>query len=245
MSSIQPTTASPKAYETKEKAEIIAINQLLSAQSAVQRIDWCLNNLPQKYAIASSFGVQSAVMLHLMTQQYPNIPVLLVDTGYMFAETYQFIDQLTERLNLNLHVLRSDISSAWQEARYGQLWQQGLQGLDRYNELNKVKPLQQALENLEIATWFSGMRRVQAKSRQHLNLLAHKNNRFKVHPIADWSNRDVHLYLKDNNLPYHPLWEKGYVSIGDVHTTVPLTAGMSEEQTRFHGLKRECGIYEI
>jgi phosphoadenosine phosphosulfate reductase len=237
MSLLQPTS------EPIDK--ILQANLLLKSKAPQERIAWCLENLPGKHAIASSFGVQSAVMLHLMTQQYPDIPVLLVDTGYMFAETYQFIDQLTTRLNLNLHVFRSDISSAWQEARYGQLWQQGLQGIERYNEINKVKPLQQALEKLEVATWFSGMRRVQAKSRENLELLTTKNNRYKVHPIADWSNRDVHIYLKENSLPYHPLWEKGYVSIGDVHTTVPLTAGMTEEQTRFHGLKRECGIYEI
>jgi phosphoadenosine phosphosulfate reductase len=66
-----------------------------------------------------------------------------------------------------------------------------------------------------------------------------------VHPIADWNDRDVHLYLKQHGLPYHPLWEKGYVSIGDVHTTRALGEVASDEETRFLGLKRECGLHEM
>ena len=65
----------------------------------------------------------------------------------------------------------------------------------------------------------------------------------KVHPIYDWSNKDVHQYLMQHDLPYHPLWEQGYVSIGDVQTSRPLTEGMSEEETRFFGLGRECGLH--
>jgi len=75
-------------------------------------------------------------------------------------------------------------------------------------------------------------------------VLTRIRGRIKVHPLIDWNNRIVHQYLKEHNLPYHPLWEKGYVSIGDTHSTVPLSLGMSEEQTRFGGLKRECGLHE-
>ena len=67
--------------------------------------------------------------------------------------------------------------------------------------------------------------------------------RYKVHPIIDWSNKDVHQYLTKHNLPYHPLWDEGYVSVGDVHSTRPLTLGMTEEDTRFGGGQRECGLH--
>ena len=70
-----------------------------------------------------------------------------------------------------------------------------------------------------------------------------RDGRWKLHPIADWSDRDVWQYLQQHDLPYHPLWHQGYVSIGDVHTTRPLEAGMNEEDTRFFGLKRECGLH--
>jgi phosphoadenosine phosphosulfate reductase len=224
--------------------DLAGMNRHLEKCSAEQRVAWALEQFPGRVALTSSFGAQSAVCLHLATVQQPDIPVVLVDTGYLFPETYQFIDALTERLSLNLHIYRAQQSPAWQEARYGKLWEQGLEGIDRYNRLNKVEPMQRALNDLGAAAWISGLRRQQAKSRQHLEVLLWRNGRCKIHPLIDWTDRDVYRYLTRYNLPYHPLWEQGYVSIGDVHTTRQLTEGMIEEDTRFFGLKRECGLHE-
>ena len=94
-------------------------------------------------------------------------------------------------------------------------------------------------------TWFAGLRRSQAASRAALNPLEVRDGRFKVHPIFDWSDRDVYLYLKAHGLPYHPLWDKGYVSIGDWHSTKALHEVDSAEELRFAGLKRECGIHGL
>jgi len=220
-------------------------NQELEAMTAEKRLEWSLKNLSGQHVLTSSFGAQSAVSLHMFQQVAPNIPVVLIDTGYLFKETYQFIDQLSLRLNLNLKVYRSSLSPAWQESRFGQLWQQGVEGIDRYNQINKVEPLQQALNDLNTGTWYAGIRREQAKTRTNIAVLKAQSDRFKMHPIADWSNRDLHDYLKKHSLPYHPLWDKGYVSIGDVHTTRPITEALNEEDTRFFGLKRECGIHEL
>jgi phosphoadenosine phosphosulfate reductase len=184
------------------------------------------------------------VMLHLVTQVRPDIPVVVTDTGYLFPETYRFIDELTERLHLNLKVYRADLSPAWQEARFGKLWEQGVDGLERYNKINKVEPMARALNQLNARTWFSGLRREQAGSRRELPVLAVQRGRYKFLPVIDWTNKDVHYYLKEFDLPYHPLWEEGYVSVGDVHSTTKWTPGMSEEETRFFGLKRECGLHE-
>ena len=183
-------------------------------------------------------------MLHLVSSVQPGIPVALVDTGHLFSETYRFIDELTERLDLNLHIVRSDLSPAWQEARFGRLWEQGADGIARCNQMNKVEPMQCALRDLEAGTWFAGLRRQQADSRGSLPVPRIQDGRFKMHPIIDWTNRDVHRYLQRHGLPYHPLWEQGYVSVGDTHTTRPLEAGMREEDTRFFCLKRECGLHE-
>lgn len=224
---------------------VTRLNQELEAQSAEQRISWALDNLPGNFMLSSSFGAQSAVMLHMLTQQYPDIPVVLTDTGYLFPETYRFIDTLTKRLNLNLKVYRSDLSPAWQEARFGKLWEDGLDGIERYNKMNKVEPMQRAINDLGINTWFAGLRRSQSDTREHLSVLKQQANQMKIHPIIDWSNKDLHMYLKKHDLPYHPLWEQGYVSIGDWHTTRALEVGMSEQDTRFNGLKRECGLHEF
>lgn len=172
------------------------------------------------------------------------IPVILVDTGYLFPETYRFVEDLTERLKLNLHIYRSPLSPAWQEARYGRLWEQGLEGIEHYNRINKVEPMQRALDELQAQAWIAGLRRQQAKSRSGLSVALPRNGHLKVHPIIDWTDRDVGMYLRRHDLPYHPLWEQGYVSIGDVHTTTRLADGMTEEETRFFGLKRECGLHE-
>ncbi len=224
--------------------DLAEMNHELAAAPAEQRVAWVLEHFPGRVVLTSSFGAQSAVCLHMVTRQQPDIPVVLVDTGYLFPETYQFIDELSERLSLNLQIYRAELSAAWQEARYGKLWEQGLEGIERYNGLNKVEPMQRALRELEAAAWISGLRRQQAKSRQHLDVLLWRNGRCKVHPLIDWTDRDVYRYLSQHNLPYHPLWHQGYVSIGDTHTTRRLLDGMSEEETRFFGLKRECGLHE-
>jgi phosphoadenosine phosphosulfate reductase len=194
--------------------------------------------------LSSSFGAQAAVSLHLLVREMPDIAVVLVDTGYLFPETYRFVDELTQRLGLNLHVYRSPMSPAWQEARYGQRWNQGLAGLEAYNQENKVEPMQRALRELGAGTWFTGLRRAQAESRAATPFVRLVDGRVKVCPIADWNDRQVFDYLKSHGLPYHPLWEKGYVSIGDVHTTRSLAEVDSIEETRFFGLKRECGLHD-
>ena len=219
-------------------------NAQLEKLDAEGRVAWALDNLPGEYVLSSSFGIQAAVSLHLVNQIHPDIPVILTDTGYLFPETYQFIDQLTERLQLNLKVYRAQLSAAWQEARYGKLWEQGVEGIERYNQLNKVEPMARALSELNAKTWFSGLRREQSGSRGNLPVLAIQRGRFKFLPVIDWSNKDVFYYFKEHDLPYHPLWEQGYLSVGDTHTTTKWEPGMSEEETRFFGLKRECGLHE-
>lgn len=231
--------------EPADKELLQQLNLQLEQKTAEQRVEWALENLPNQFVLSSSFGIQAAVMLHLVTQQMPDIPVILTDTGYLFPETYQFIDQLTEQLKLNVKVYQAPISAAWQEAKFGKLWEQGLDGIQQYNQLNKVEPMQRALDELNAQTWFAGLRRSQSDMRGKLSVLQRLEKQFKFYPIIDWSNKDVHYYLKQHNLPYHPLWEQGYVSVGDWHTTRALAEGMDEKDTRFFGMKRECGLHEF
>ncbi|PNS09393.1 phosphoadenylyl-sulfate reductase [Solilutibacter silvestris] len=232
------------AIAAESPQALAALNTWLAGKSAEERIDWALANLPGNHALSSSFGAQSAVSLHMATRARPDIPVILIDTGYLFPETYRFIDELGERLSLNLKVYRPQIGVAWMEARFGKLWEQGVDGIERYNRLRKVEPMQRALNELDAGTWISGIRRAQSTSRAGIDILQRRDGRWKLHPLADWSDRDVWAYLQTHDLPYHPLWHDGYVSIGDIHTTRRLEDGMSEEDTRFFGLKRECGLHE-
>jgi phosphoadenosine phosphosulfate reductase len=224
--------------------DLTAVNGTLSRASAEDRIAWAAGQFGERLVLSSSFGAQAAVMLSLATRVVPGIPVVLVDTGYLFPETYRFADLLTARLKLNLRVYRPELSAAWIEARHGRLWEQGVPGLEAYNRIAKVEPMQRALSELGARAWLAGLRRVQASSREALPVAGMQDGRVKVLPIVDWTDRDVHAYLEKHGLPYHPLWDEGYVSIGDVHTSRPVSAGLTPEQSRFFGLKRECGIHE-
>ncbi|MEM8981616.1 MAG: phosphoadenylyl-sulfate reductase [Pseudomonadota bacterium] len=230
---------------TTDADRLAAANRTLAALDAAGRIRWALGEATATPLLTSSFGAQAAVMLHLVTRERPDIPVLFIDTGYLFAETYAFVETLTAQLGLNLIVYQPRRSAAWQEAREGQRWEQGLKGLEAYNRENKIEPMERALDDLDAGLWFSGVRRSQSTSRQNLPYVAASGQRLKVHPILDWTDRDVHRYLTANQLPYHPLWHRGYVSIGDVHSTKSLHEVDSVEATRFNGVKRECGLHEM
>ena len=216
----------------------------LEAASAIDRVRWAHEQYGNKLVLSTSFGIQSAVMLHLVTTVIPDIPVIFVDTGYLFPETYKFAAELTERLKLNLKTYLPRQSAAQQEAIHGKLWEQGLEGLGQYNRINKVEPMNRAIQELGATAWLSGLRRHQSSSRQERTVAEQQNKIMKVYPIIDWNDRDIYNYLTENNLPYHPLWDQGYVSIGDWHSTSKLGEGMSAEETRFGGLKRECGLHE-
>lgn len=230
--------------ESRERA-LAHSNRCFSTLSAEERVAWALQNLPGTHVLSSSFGAQAAVSLHLVTTQRPDIPVVFIDTGYLFAETYRFVEELTSRLNLNLRVYRNPMSPAWQESLHGRRWEQGVAGIDAYNRDNKVEPMERALRELNAGTWFAGLRRDQSESRADTPFLSWSGDRWKVHVIADWNDREVFQYLRRHDLPYHPLWEQGYVSIGDVHTTRSIHEVGTEEETRFFGLKRECGLHDI
>lgn len=232
--------------EFDDRRALHKVNKAFESLTAPQRVEQAKDLLPGAHVLTSSFGAQAAVMLHLVNEVIPGIPVVLIDTGYLFPETYRFIDELTQRLDLNLKVYRSDASPAWQESRFGRLWDQGLEGIKQYNRINKVEPLERAMRELGAGTWFTGLRRVQGPTRAKIEPieLQRGKNQYKVHPLFDWTDRDIGRYLAKHRLPYHPLWDKGYVSIGDWHTTRSLAEVDSMEELRFFGLKRECGIHE-
>ena len=217
----------------------------LEIAAATERVRWAYETYGDKLVLTTSFGVQSAVMLHLVTTQIPEIPVIFVDTGYLFPATYSFAAELTERLNLNLKTYIPKQTAAQQEALYGKLWEEGIDGLNRYNHINKVEPMNRAVKELGAEAWLSGLRRTQSSSRSERKVVETQNKMTKIYPIIDWNDRDIYEYLTENNLPYHPLWDQGYVSVGDWHSTKKLGEGMTEEDTRFGGLKRECGLHEV
>jgi phosphoadenosine phosphosulfate reductase len=216
----------------------------LEHAAAEERVRWAIETFGDGLVMTTSFGVQSAVMLHLVTRIAPQIPVIFLDTGYLFPETYRFAQELTGRLQLNLKKIVPAMTAAEQEALYGKLWEQGLDGIKQYNFINKIEPMDRAVRELGATAWLAGLRRTQAGTRESLPVVQTQNKIAKVYPIIDWDDRRVYRYLTEHKLPYHPLWEQGYVSVGDWHSTSKLLDGMTEEETRFGGLVRECGLHE-
>jgi phosphoadenosine phosphosulfate reductase len=225
--------------------DLAQINGQLTAADATSIIFWAADTLGDGLVLSTSFGIQAAVMLHLVTQVVPDIPVIWVDTGYLPAETYHFADELTKRLNLNLKVYQSTLSPARMEALHGKLWdQKNLESLTRYDRIRKVEPMQRALKELKAKGWLAGLRRDQTQHRKSLETVMQQGQRLKIHPILNWNSRDVYQYLTAYDLPYHPYFDQGYVTVGDWHSSRPLTANDDNERdTRFHGLKQECGLH--
>ncbi|MBV5260789.1 phosphoadenosine phosphosulfate reductase [Synechococcus moorigangaii CMS01] len=225
--------------------DLAAINEKLSEAKAVEVVQWASQTFPEGLIMSTSFGIQSAVMLHLVTQVIPDIPVVWIDTGYLPEATYRFAEELGDRLNLNLKVYQSPLSPARMEALYGKLWEQDdVEALNRYDYIRKVEPMQRALQELNAKAWLAGLRKGQTDHRKTLGYVAKQGKHYKIHPILTWTSKDVYEYLMAHDLPYHPYFDKGYVTVGDWHSSRPLMAGdESERDTRFRGLKQECGLH--
>ena len=229
----------------KLEPDVQRMSRQLAKADAQSFVKWTVETFEDRLVMSTSFGIQAAVMLHLVTRLVPNIPVIWIDTGYLLPATYQFAEELTDRLKLNLKLFQSSMSPARMEAVYGKLWEQDdITALNRYDEIRKVEPMQRALRELKANAWLAGLRADQTDHRRRLPRVHRVEGRYKLLPILHWTSKDVHQYLTVNGLPYHPLYEEGYVTVGDWHCSRPLSSSdRHERDTRFRGLKQECGIH--
>ncbi|MEB3313078.1 MAG: phosphoadenylyl-sulfate reductase [Cyanobacteriota bacterium] len=231
--------------QTSPVLDLATVNRQWEEGDALSFVTWGWETFGAGLVLSTSFGIQSAVMLHLVTQVVPQIPVIWVDTGYLPAETYRFAEDLSQRLQLNLQVYQSPLSPARLEALYGRLWEQAeVAALNRYDQIRKVEPMQRALRELGATAWLTGLRADQTDHRRSLQRVGLQDGYYKLLPILKWNSREIYQYLVAHDLPYHPLFEQGYVSVGDWHSSRPLTATDSHDRdTRFQGLKQECGLH--
>jgi len=230
---------SPATYPRKQDVTALPPDET----APEELIAWAYQRYGAGLALSSSFGADSAVMIHLASRVVPKIPVIMIDTGYLFPETYRFAEELRQRFDLNLVVYGPQMSSARQEALHGELWEQGEDGVKRYLALNKVEPMKRALSELGITAWMAGVRASQTEHRRTLPKVGIVDGRVKIHPILDWDNERIDNYLKEYDLPRHPLYAQGYKSIGDVHSTLPVVEGQDDRAGRLLGAKKECGLH--
>lgn len=189
-----------------------------------------------RFALVSSFGAESAVLLHLAASIDTALPVIFLDTERHFAQTLQYRDELVARLGLtNVRAQTADAGEAAAEDRDGDLWRRDA---DACCALRKVRPLERALEGFD--AWATGRKRFQGGLRAALPLVEHDGTHFKVNPLANWTAEDVAAYMARHDLPPHPLVAQGFPSIGCWPCTMPAEGRAG----RWSGAeKTECGIH--
>jgi len=209
------------------------LNQAFETQSAEEIVRWAVKTLPDM-AMATSFGAESAVLLHLVTQIDPHIPV-------HFKETLEHRDKLVQRLKLNLRELKPEVSTEEFLAKNGKLYERDP---DACCAVNKIAPFEKALKDYK--AWITGIRRNQADTRQKRQFVERdRETLVKISPLLNWTSKMFWDYAKKYNLPYHPLWEKGYLSIGcsPECCTRPVQLGEDPRAGRWAGKNKiECGI---
>jgi phosphoadenosine phosphosulfate reductase len=223
--------------------DLTAENAELETLTAIERIAWAYERFGDGLVVTTSFGLQSSVMLDLVLKVSDQIPVVFVDTGYLFPETYEYAQALAQKLGFKEKVYSAMSSPAYQEACYGKLWEQGKDGMAKYNFLNKKEPMDRALRELKATAWLAGLRRSQSEDRKNRPFVEMQGDVFKIYPILDWGDKKTYKYLPDNGLPYHPLEGMGYDSIGDHHSTAKTSESASKEESRHGGHGRECGLH--
>ena len=218
----------------------------LEKLSPQDQLQWAFEEFDESFVVTTSFGIQSAVLLHmtkeLKSSQKPK--VIWVDTGYLPKETYNYAEKLTTLFELNLVVAQSPVSPARMEALNGRLWETGVQkDLEKYHQIRKVAPLEKAFSDLNVLCWASGVRKGQTKNRQSMSNIDCIRERLTLRPLLNWSKKDIFYYMEKNKLPQHPLFEKGYSTVGDWHLSEAENSNSKGRSTRFGGLSEECGIH--
>lgn len=218
-----------------------SLNAQMQGRSAEDVLNIAIRDLfPGQIALVSSFGAESAVLLHLAAQTDRATPVLFLDTGKLFEQTLQYRDALIERLGLSdVRVLTPDQKQTAQQDEAGTLW---FRDAEACCNIRKVQPLQRALK--PFAAWINGRKRYQAGTRRDIALVEAEGARLKFNPLAGWSAAEIEAYFARHDLPRHPLVAEGYLSIGCATCTHPVATGQDARSGRWQGHeKTECGIH--
>lgn len=215
----------------------------LESLSATELLDHVLSTSLGQACITCSFQAEDMIVLDLLRHRVPNVPVIFLETGYHFPETYSYRDRIAKAWDLKIVNAEAAQSVADQEKEFGVL---NRTDPTRCCQIRKVEPLMRALEFYEI--WFTGLRREQSPTRRNLKLIEHHQLPtgkilLKVSPLAAWDWKQVWQYTVENNIPYLPLYDLGYRSIGCEPCTAIAAPGADPRSGRWGGAKLECGIH--
>ncbi|KZK93985.1 Phosphoadenosine phosphosulfate reductase [Pseudovibrio sp. Ad46] len=230
-----------QSHKASLEAQVKLLNRMYSERDAQDILQHALTEqFSGEIALVSSFGADSSVLLHMVSQIDVRTPVLFVDTGKLFGETKRYRDELVEQLGLlDVRVITPEPEDLVEKDPKGALW---ASDTDACCHIRKVVPLAKALGGFE--AWISGRKRHQADTRASLEHFEVEEGRIKVNPLANWTAAEVLQYAKDNGLPPHPLVAEGYPSIGCMPCTDKVAPGEDPRSGRWRGQdKTECGIH--
>jgi phosphoadenosine phosphosulfate reductase len=211
--------------------------------SAEELLDWALHRFERRVAVASAFGPEGMVLIDIALRLRPDVHVFTLDTGLFFPETYELMDEVERRYGIKIERLKPTLTVDEQAAAHGaSLW---LRTPDRCCAMRKIEPLRKKLSALE--AWIAAIRRDQTPDRAHAQKVEWdaKFGLIKINPLCDWTSDMVWDYVRANDLPYNPLHDRGYPSIGCAPCTQPVQPGDDPRSGRWAGLaKTECGLHE-
>lgn len=220
-------------------------------------LTWAVRLFKGRIVLTCSFGGGGIVLAHMLSRRHPDVPVLFLDTGFHFQETLQFKERFAKQFGLNVMTIRPRLTVEEQTARFGpDLF---ARRPDACCNMRKVEPLAAALLEKQVDAWVSALRRDQSPTRQDVKMgewhtidapkersdLTGSRLVLKIHPLANWTRADVERYIAQHELPYHPLLDQGYTSIGCAPCTVPVNPLTADERAgRWAGTtKVECGLH--
>jgi phosphoadenosine phosphosulfate reductase len=217
-----------------------AIAAELERSTAQEALEWMFENFGERHYIACSFQKTSSITAHLASAVNPEARFFYLDTEVLFEESYETRDRLAEALGIEFDRFHN-LTLEEQEAEHGpELWNRDP---DACCGIRKVEPMRRALSSVDC--WVAGVRRADSSTRSKTPKFAwdKRFNLWKLNPLADWTERDVWNYIREHHLPYNPLHDRGYPSIGCTHCTQPVEPGGDLRDGRWTGLaKTECGI---
>jgi phosphoadenosine phosphosulfate reductase len=229
----------PPAREI-ERIETAA--ELLDDAAPEATLAWAFEEFQKRLTIATGFGAEGVAMIDMAVKLNPAVDVFFLDTGFLFPETYELRRRIEDRYQIRIRELKTDLTPLQQEQRFGsKLWSTNP---DLCCRLRKLEPLRDALQGR--GAWVTAIRKDQTIERSNARVVEwdYQWRLVKINPLVRWSKDQVWAYIAANNVPFNPLHERGYPSIGCTHCTEPVRDGEGERSGRWAGnAKKECGMH--
>ncbi|MDR3634920.1 MAG: phosphoadenylyl-sulfate reductase [Isosphaeraceae bacterium] len=232
------------AADAMVRTDWAEINQRLKGAHPREILSWAVEAFYPKLTMATAFGPEGCAIIHMLAEIEPGVRIFNLDTGYQFAETLQLRDRIAERYGIEVELARPDTSVPEYESQHGgPLY---VSNPDQCCHDRKIVPLRRAVEGYD--AWVSSIRADQSAHRAKANLVGWdaKFNLVKINPLLSWTHRDVWAFVVANQVPYNPLHDQGYKSIGCWPCTRSVSADEDERAGRWAGqAKTECGLHSL